>query len=110
MSGSSVTEDPTPTEDEEAVHFGSPKGRFGARQPAVYLLSNNSASRSDDDGSVARDVDDNSAVHGEDDAAARNEDCSVARGDDATAARDSEGFVGHGGVWATARDEAGAHG
>ncbi len=83
------------TEDEEAVNSGSPKGMFGDRQPAVYLIKNNSASRSDDDGSAARDGDDNSAVHGE--------DGSVARGDDATAACDYEGFAGRGEVWATAR-------
>ncbi len=75
------------TKDEEAVNSGSPKGMFGDRQPAVYLIKNNSASRSDDDGSAARDGDDNSAVHG----------------DDATAACDYEGFAGRGEVWATAR-------
>ncbi len=42
-----------PTEDEEAVNSGSPKGMFGDRQPAVYLIKNNAASRSDDDGSAA---------------------------------------------------------
>ncbi len=103
MSGSFRNRRSDPTEDEEAVNSGSPKGMFGDRQPAVYLIKNNSASRSDDDGSAARDGDDNSAVHGDDDAAAHDEDGSVARGDDATAACYYEGFAGRGEVWATAR-------
>ncbi len=70
MSGSSVTEDPTTTEDEKAVRFGSPKGRFGDRQPAVYLVENDSASRSDDDGSAARSDDDDSASRSDDDGSA----------------------------------------